>query len=65
MIKAIIYTAIGYWVSRQIYHRYDVAKRKTEKAKEKQRLESYLKTRGFNSNEIQEALLIIYKEDEQ
>jgi len=65
MIKAILYTAIGYWLSRQVYQRYDLAKRKADKELTKRRLEIYLETAGWNTKEVQKAINKIYREDEQ
>jgi hypothetical protein len=57
--------AIGYWLSRQVFERYDLAKRKSDQKRFKRRLEIYLETGGWNKAEVKEAIETIYKEDEQ
>ena len=56
MIRAIIFTAVGYWLSRQVYLRYDFAKREEEKINTKRKLQIYLETVGWSEKEIKEAL---------
>jgi len=65
MIKAIIYTAIGYWLSRQVYQRYDMEKRKSDDELTKRRLEVYLESKGWKETEIKTAIGKIYRKDEQ
>lgn len=56
MIRAIIFTAVGYWLSRQVYLRYDQSKREAENAATKRKLQIYLETVGWNEQEVEEAL---------
>lgn len=56
MIRAIIFTAIGYWLSRQVYLRYDAFKRKEEQAAIRRKLQVYLESQGWNKEEIKEAM---------
>lgn len=64
MIRAIIFTAVGYWLSRQVYLRYDLEKRRSDQARLKRKLQVYLETAGWNKDDIQHAIDKIYKDYE-
>lgn len=55
MIRAIIYTALGYWLSRQFYESHLKAKEQEKLEKMKYKLGELLDEKGFSSEEINKA----------
>lgn len=64
MIRAILFTAVGYWISRKVYENYDLQKRKNSLKKTEDRLENYLKSFGWKTAEIKKAKKEILRENE-
>ncbi len=65
MMRAIICTAVGFWMSRQVYERHELSQRKLEKEATKIKLKNYLISIGWNQAEIDSATLIIFEKNEQ
>lgn len=65
MIRAIVFAAIGFWVSRKIYENIDLQKQQEHKQLIKQRLSSHLKKIGLNKKEIDQAIQKVIPRDEQ
>ena len=65
MMRALIFTVLGYWLSRQVYEKYDLRKQEAAKTAFKKRLTTYLQSKGFTETEVSEAQKIICKENEQ
>ncbi len=63
-MRIIIYAAIGFWISRQFYEHYLKAQHAEKVTKLKRELNSYLSGHGWSPEEIQEAELEIFKENE-
>lgn len=60
-MRAIIYTAIGFWLSRQFYERHLKAKEREKLDKTKYRLGEFLKEKGFSSEEINQAKAELFR----
>lgn len=65
MIRAIIFTAVGFWISRQVYEKYELNQLKAERETTKRKLNNYLVSIGWNDIEIEQASLKILGKDEQ
>jgi len=55
MIRAILFAAVGYWISRQVYERYDKANRLEREQDIERKLIAWLTAEGWTTEEIKEA----------
>jgi hypothetical protein len=65
MIRAIVFTAVGFWISRQIYEKYELNQRTIERESTQRKLRNYLISIGWNTSEIDNADLKIFGKNEQ
>lgn len=52
-MKTVVTLAVGFWLGRQIYVRYDREKIKKKEERVKSRLEAFLKENGLNRTQVQ------------
>jgi len=64
MIRAILFAAVGYWVSRKIYEAYDLKKRKEMLETIERRIAAILDEEGWSKKEIENAIDEILGENE-
>lgn len=55
MIRAVIFTAVGYWLSRQYYERFDLVQRQQREADISSRLNRLLAGYGLTEEEVSAA----------
>ncbi len=53
-MKTIITLAMGFWISRQIYIRFDKEQTRIQHSKAKKRLQQFLEANGFTADEADE-----------
>lgn len=61
MIKAVVFAAIGFWLSREVYERFDKKNQKELYEQTKRKVSLYLKKSGWSTKEIREAESEIFK----
>lgn len=64
MIRAVVFTAIGFWISSQVYERLALKQRKVEKEATKRKLRNYLISVDWNQSEIEGLTLKVFGTDE-
>ena len=52
-MRTVVTLAVGFWLGRQIYVRYDREKIKKKEERVKSRLEAFLKENGLNRTQVQ------------
>lgn len=52
-MRTVVTLAVGFWLGRQIYVRYDREKVKKKEEQVKSRLEAFLKENGLNRTQVQ------------
>jgi hypothetical protein len=55
MIKAVVFAAIGFWLSREVYERFDKKHQKELHEQSKRKVSLYLKKVGWSAQEIKAA----------
>jgi len=55
-MRTVITLAVGFWLSRQIYIKYDKEKMKKKEDQVKSRLEAFLKENGLTKTEVKETM---------
>ncbi len=55
-MRTVITLAVGFWLSRQIYIKYDKGKMKKKEDQVKSRLEAFLKENGLTKTEVKETM---------
>tara|TARA_R110000868_G_scaffold250694_3_gene507430 strand:+ start:362 stop:559 length:198 start_codon:yes stop_codon:yes gene_type:complete len=65
MIRAIVFTAVGFLISKHVYEKYELNQRKIEKENTQRKLRNYLISIGWNTSEIENADLKIFGKNEQ
>jgi hypothetical protein len=55
-MRTVVTLAVGFWLGRQIYVRYDREKVKKKEEQVKSRLEAFLKENGLNRTQVQETV---------
>lgn len=53
-MKTVITLAMGFWISRQLYIRFDKKQSRIQHAKVKKRLQQFLEANGFTADEAHE-----------
>lgn len=65
MIRAIVFTAVGFWISKEIYEKYELNQRKVERESTQRKLKNYLESVGWSAAEVESADLKIFGKNEQ
>ncbi|MBQ21677.1 MAG: hypothetical protein CMD31_13060 [Flavobacteriales bacterium] len=55
-MRTVVTLAVGFWLGRQLYVRYDREKVKKKQERVKSRLEAFLKENGLNQTQVEETV---------